>query len=79
MPSGSTYKTRALPTVSSITVASIAARSPIVGSAVGKITLHEIVVVVPLRAVQNGFLRTVQYSGKWALGKEGTGNGVRST
>ncbi len=50
MPSGCTYKTRALPIVSAISAASIAARSPIVGSAVGKVTLPKIVVVVPLPA-----------------------------
>jgi len=48
MPSGYTYKTRALPIVSPISAASIAARSPIVGSTVGKVTLPEIDVVVPL-------------------------------
>ncbi len=47
MPNRSTYKTRALPIVSAISAAFIAAKSPIVGYAVGKVTLHEIVVVVP--------------------------------
>jgi len=34
---------------------------------------------VSSRAVQNWFYFTVQYSGKWALGNEGTGNGVCMT
>ena len=50
MPSGSTYETRALPIVSAISVASVAARSPIVGFAVEKVTMHEIDVVVSLPA-----------------------------
>ncbi len=48
IPSGSTNKKPALHIVSAISAASIAAISPIVGSAIGKVTLPEIVVVVPL-------------------------------
>ena len=52
IPSGSTYKTSALSVVSAISTAPVAARGPIIGSAVRKcVAMPEIVVVVPLYVV----------------------------
>jgi len=51
MPNGSTYKISALPVVFAIFAAPVAARGPMIGSAVRKsITRLVIVVVVPLPA-----------------------------